>query len=434
MTAAPVSGRARASRERRDLWPVFAVMALGFALRLIYVLCTQDHKLLGDAPEYDSEARFIAAGHWFWTTLPYGVAHAGAWKAPVYPAWTGVWYSLLGSDPDNVRIVQTFVGPVVIGLTFVLGRRLFGYRAGLAAAAVVAVYPLAWQYEALLYPETLATPLTLLLALLVLDRRRAPTVKLAVAVGVVLGVGLLLRPTSFFLVAFVGAAWWVAAGARRGLGLTVLAGVVALLVIAPWSARNHRVLGGSVPISIQDAAAYGTFNDQAAHDKKYPWAWRPVIPAVEPIVNARPPLSDVEFRRRLDKLARDYVSDHPSSVPKAFFWNGLSRLWDVRRPNRALAEVPFDGRSRTLTKIGLGMYYLLLPLALLGLWRSRRRPGLLIPIAVLALGSSLVFTVASGTRYRAPLEPLIVVLACGAVAGLRRGEGGPLGPATAGRR
>lgn len=404
------------ARERRDLWPVFAAMALALVLRLVYVALTQDDKLVGDGIEYDSEARFIADGKWFWTTLPYGIPHAGAWKAPVYPAWAGVWYSILGTSPDALRAVQAFLGPVVVVMTFVLGRRLFGHRAGVLAAFVVALYPLVWQYELLLFPEALATPLTLVVMLLVLGRTEPPTPRHAALVGAVLGVGLLLRPTSFFLFGLVAAAWWVAAGPRRALGLTVLAGVVAVLVIAPWSERNRRVLGGSVPISIQDAAAYGTFNDEAAHDKKNPWVWRPLTKAAVPIANADPPLSDVEFRRRLTQLSRDYIKDHPSSVLKSFFWNGLSRLWDVRRPNRALEEVPSDGRSRTVTAIGLGMYYVLLPLALFGLWRGRRRRELVIPVAAMALCASLVFTVASGTRYRTPMEPLIVVLACGGLA------------------
>ena len=42
----------------------------------------------------------------------------------------------------------------------------------------------------------------------------------------------------------------------------------------------------------------------------------------------------------------------------------------------------------------------------------RRRPQLLVPILALALSASVVFASDAVTRYRAPLEPLIVVLAC----------------------
>ncbi len=129
--------------------------------------------------------------------------------------------------------------------------------------------------------------------------------------------------------------------------------------------------------------------------------------------------------KRLRKLAFDYIGDYPSSLLKAFYWNGITRFWDIRRPAHAVDEVPFEGRSKKVTEVGLAMYYLLLPLALVGLWKARSRREIWIPVVALAVASSIVFTVASGTRYRAPLEPLIVVLACSAVvpAVLRRRAG-----------
>jgi hypothetical protein len=51
---------------------------------------------------------------------------------------------------------------------------------------------------------------------------------------------------------------------------------------------------------------------------------------------------------------------------------------------------------------------------LAGEWRRRR--ALVITIAAIALAASVVYTTDGGTRYRAPLEPMIVVLACGTLA------------------
>jgi peptidoglycan/LPS O-acetylase OafA/YrhL len=133
------------------------------------------------------------------------------------------------------------------------------------------------------------------------------------------------------------------------------------------------------------------------------------------------PLSDVTLRSKLITSGVDYIKAHPASVPEAFFWNGLSRLWDIRRRSRALAEVPFEGRSRLVNNLGLDAYLVLLPLALIGLWRTRRRRALVLGILGLALGASIVFTVDAGTRYRAPLEPLIAIMACVAVLGTREG-------------
>jgi hypothetical protein len=77
------------------------------------------------------------------------------------------------------------------------------------------------------------------------------------------------------------------------------------------------------------------------------------------------------------------------------------------------------------------MYYVLLPLSLIGLWLARRRRELVWPVLALAFGASVVFTIAAGTRYRAPLEPLIAILACSAVVRWRERRAGAPPPAAA---
>ena len=425
--------RARAAgltaRERRLL---AAAIGLGMAARIGYVLATRHYPLAGDEVEYDAEGWLVAQGHFLYTRLPYGILHATAWKPPGYPLWVGAWYALAGHHPFVVRLAQVPLGAVTIALSWVLARRLFGPRVAIAAALAVALYPLAFQYEELLYSESLATPLAL--AVLVVTFTGAPTRRRAILCGLLMGVSLLIRSSDVFLMLGVLVAWGVAAGWRRGIGLTALATLVGALVVAPWTVRNEIDLHGFVPIAIDDAALYGTFNAQAAHDPVWPYAWRTDPPGYGDLFNPKHPLSDIELHSRLIHRALSYIGAHPTSVLGAFFWNGLSRLWDVRRRSRSLAEVPFEGRSRLLTNLGLDIYDVLLPLALIGLWRARRRRALVLGVLAIALGAAIVFTSDSGTRYRATLEPLIAVLACAGALGARvpapahpeRGAGGLL--------
>jgi 4-amino-4-deoxy-L-arabinose transferase-like glycosyltransferase len=401
--------RLREETPDRDLWILAIAMALSAAIVVAYVLATRPNGLAGDQHEYDLQGRFFVDGHLWWTTTPFGIAHATAWKAPAYPAWVGLWYALIGTTPTGVTLIQgLLLAPATVLLTWLLARRLFGLRAAAAAALVTAVFPLAWEFYGLLYSEALAIPLTMLVLVLTLDR--TPTTRRAAGIGAVVGVCILVRPTSFFLFAGVAVAWILAVGLRRAAALTGLAVAVAVLVVAPWTIRNAIVLNGFIPVSVQDAAAYGTFNAESANDPNSPYAWR-ISPAVFHEAVGPTPVDDPELRSRLQDAARDYIRAHPTSVAKAFFWNGLSRFWDIRRPGNALAEVRFDGRSHDVTAAGLWLYYLLLPLALIGLWRMRSRRQIVLPILALALAASLVFTVQAGTRYRAPLEPLIVALA-----------------------
>jgi len=187
--------------------------------------------------------------------------------------------------------------------------------------------------------------------------------------------------------------------------------LVMVVLIAPWTARNHRVADDFIPLSMQDSAAYGTFNDDAASDPRSPFAWRVRTTREMELFNG-PPVPDAEFRKTLQRRAVDYVKEHPDSLPKAFFWNGLSRTWDIRRPGYAIEEVAFEGRNRTVSIVGIAAYYVLLLGALIALWRLRARRTLVFPLLAMALGASVVFTSAAATRYRLPLEPMIVVLAC----------------------
>lgn len=391
---------------------------LGLAVQLAYVIAIRHLPLAGDEPEYDAEGLFIARGFWFYTRLPYGIAHAGAWKAPLYPTWVGLWYSVLGHHPFAVHLAQMAVGPLTIPLGWLLARRLFGSRVATVAAFLLAVYPMAWQYEGLLYPEALATPLYVGLLILILTRPPSP--RRAAGFGLAMGVALLLRPSSVFL--FLGAlvAWSLMAGWRRGVLRTFTAVAVAAVVVAPWTVRNAIVMHGFIPISMEDAGLYGTFNRQSAHNRLFPYAWEADPRPDAYLFNPAHPLSDVRLHSDLIHNGLTYIAHHPGSLAAAFFWNGLSRLWDVRPQWQALAEVPFEGRSRLVTRIGLDMYYPLLVLALIGLWRSRQRRWLPLGVLALALGASIVFTTDSGTRYRAPLEPLIAVMACAGALGTRQ--------------
>jgi hypothetical protein len=181
--------------------------------------------------------------------------------------------------------------------------------------------------------------------------------------------------------------------------------------------RNAVVMHGFVPISMQDAALYGTFNAQAAADPVFPYAWRREPPSVADLFDPRHPLPDVALRARLIRRGEDYIRAHPASVAKAFFWNGITRLWDIRSRWQSLFEVPFEGRSRLVTNLGLDAYIVVGVLALIGLWRARRRRALVWGVIALAVGMSVTFSVDGGTRYRAPVEPLLAVLACAGALG-----------------
>lgn len=396
----------------REVWWLLGLMALGFAIRVGYVLITEGYTLAGDQIEYDEVGRAAAAGDWFHTTWPYGVLHESAARPPGYMLWIGVVYSVFGVSVTKALLIQACIGPIVVFLVWLLARRLFddGRIAGIAAA-VAAVHPNMWQWEGRLYSESLILPISLVTLLLLLTGR--PTPKRAAAVGAVMGVGLLVRPSQIFMFVMILAVFWLASGLRRGVVLTAVAVATAALVISPWTIRNYAVTDGFVPLSLQDAAVAGTFNETSAKDPYFPYGWRPIAPRDADILGRTAKrLPEVELRDELQSRAIDYIKDHPTSVIEAFWWNGISRTWEIRRPQRVLDEVPHEGREKGVAAVGLGVFWILLVGAIAALWRLRRaRRELVLPILAGALSMSVVFTVAAGSRYRVPFEPIVVILA-----------------------
>lgn len=402
------------------------VAAIGLALvvRLVYIVITRGHAPAGDEFEYDLEARFVAAGHWFFSSTPYGNPHQSTWKAPGYGTFLGGLYALDGSSVDKSLVLQNLLlAPVTVGLTHLLGRRLFSVRVGLVAAFVVALYPNTWQFDVRLYSEVLANPLTLFALILLLTARRPALL------GAVIGACLLIRPSSLFLLVGAAVAFWAAGGAREGTRQLAICVGVAALVVAPWSIRNATLPGPWVPISVQSAALYGTFNDDAAHDTQLPYKWRPVPARDVALFRPENRLTDGALYRELNSRALDYIRAHPASVPNALLRNSLQRLWDLRPPGQVLDDTAFEGRTRSVAAVGLGLYYPLLLLAVLGFLGLDRRRKLI--VAALVLAASVIYIGDAGTRYRTPFEPLIVVLAVSALplsrleGAVRRARGAP---------
>jgi 4-amino-4-deoxy-L-arabinose transferase-like glycosyltransferase len=123
--------------------------------------------------------------------------------------------------------------------------------------------------------------------------------------------------------------------------------------------------------------------------------------------------------------------------PLAFqYWNGINRTLGVRLPWHGQDEVRFDGRVKWVSLIGAWCYVAVALAALAGLWRHRRRRGLVLAVLALLLATAVVYTGDGGTRYRAPLEPLLVVMAAAAfVPVARAGRSGTRaapGPVSAG--
>lgn len=181
-------------------------------------------------------------------TRPGGVPTA-AWP-PGYPLLLALAYELGGIRAASGQILNLLLSALTIGFVYLQGRWLFGVRAGLLAAALVALLPGDILFSPLLLSEiAFGAALTGATALLVRSAGAKGSVSLpaSFAFGVALGAAALVRAVAlaFLAVPFV---FWLLRGATgrttvRSLSIAMLGMLCAVL---PWSVRNWVALGTPV--------------------------------------------------------------------------------------------------------------------------------------------------------------------------------------------
>jgi len=207
---------------------VAAILLLGLALRAGFVLTEQRGFAFEDSIDYDRAAR---------TLLETGHFDARYYRFPLYPLLMAGSYRMFGTDPTPFRLIQAIFGTATCLAVWVLGRRLFGARAGLLALCGIAAFPLHVVLPGIEYPVLFGT--FLIWCVMALLGGEAATegpsrVRLILA-GTGIAVASMLFEGGWVLGLFV--CGWVGLAHRpRGARLRSLAvlGSTSILVLAPW--------------------------------------------------------------------------------------------------------------------------------------------------------------------------------------------------------
>jgi hypothetical protein len=229
------------------------VIAAAACLRIAAVAAWSAH-LADDRDDYWTVARSYVE-HGFWTPF---TRFPNSFRPPLLPLVLAGLLEL-GWGTIALGVLQIVLGTATVPLTEVAGRRLGLGKLSLFAAALVACDPLLVAYTTFPMTETLFTFLVIALVTLAIPRtssaesppRLASTVGRSIVVGALFGACALCRPT-IWTTALLAAAWiaWKALRARRLprtlLGSALVAGLACAAVVAPWAARNWKILGSPV--------------------------------------------------------------------------------------------------------------------------------------------------------------------------------------------
>jgi uncharacterized membrane protein len=182
-------------------------------------------------------------------------------KAPLYPyylafnQWLSADSAAMGPNSTalvSAHLLQLLLGAVTCGLTYLIGRRVFGPAEGLIAGVLLALYGPGIYRDGQLLDTALATCLAGVLVLALFAAFDRPRARRWLLAGLLLGLLGLTRPNLLLLGLLVGVlmvAWmWRSLPARRLIGplAVFLAGIA--LPILPAVARNYHILHGFVAL------------------------------------------------------------------------------------------------------------------------------------------------------------------------------------------
>jgi hypothetical protein len=245
--------------DRRARWALAGIVAVAAVLRLAWVTQVANPTELRDPVFYMVLGEHTANGHgWTYPTRDLSGYEPTAYYPPGYPMMLAALFWVVGLWPGDVSYFGTAVAAnvvlsvVLVGLIFLLGRRLAGVRVGLVAAAATAVWPNLVFHSGVVLTETLFLVLFVLLFLVALATpavARAPGRARLATVGVLLGLVGLVRPVSLVVAPLLLLLWW-SGGVARAVRRTALVAGATVLVILPWAVFSSVRMESPVLLSL----------------------------------------------------------------------------------------------------------------------------------------------------------------------------------------
>lgn len=415
------------------------ILALALLLRIGVIVATPDFKPILDAAEYDRHAVSIANGHGYPSALG-APSQPSAYRPPLYPLSLAAAH-LAGGGWTAGRVFGALLGVATVLLVFLISRRLWGRPVALVAAGLTAVFPPLVLLNASLLSEPLFVALLLAALLVTLRYREDQRLRWAALAGVLCGLATLTRTTGLLLVlpTLVGV-WTVKPRARQArlFALLVVVGFT-MVTLTPWLVRNTIVFHRFVGISTQGGDALAaTYNDESRR-AGHPGYALPLLQITSfRDVYGRRDLDEADRNTRLGRRGVEYMVDHPGFVAATVVWNTL-RVFDLEHDG-----VPFDGLYQGITLMALGVGRVVSPVVPISVWliaalaflgivaqtgflAARRAPPFVWLIPALMLISALVTY--GLERYRAPIDPFLIMLAAVGIVGVAQRTGALGGPA-----
>jgi len=245
---------------------IWVILALAFGLRLGWALGVEngiDSNFMFDATYYFFTGQNLAAGEGFVTTP--GVPTA--YFPPGYPLILASAFLVLGSQSFVPVLINLFAGTATCWVTYKLGSLTYGPKAGLVAAALLALWPSHIYATSATMSELVFTFLLTLVIYrfcLLASTQRGENWRSWFFLGTLLGFTSLVRGAGLLFFFTLGLALFINYGmSRYAIRKALLLLVPLLLLNGLWVVRNQVTMGA--PIVLATSGAWSFFN---AHNEE----------------------------------------------------------------------------------------------------------------------------------------------------------------------
>ncbi len=413
----------------------FLILGLALAARGIVLMTLAPEK--PTTWETELIAKNLLSGKGF-TFIYTGSVPYRAYKPPLYEWITAGVYFLTHHSQRAMVLLQCFFGALLAGVSFLIGRILFGTAAGAAAGICVAFHPALVYYDThQLHALTLAGLLIGSIAWIFLKLRMRNSWGWCFLAGALIGLAVHERGTAgIFLPIGIGWLWAAKADARmpcvggstpgggahrratRGSLMLKLACPILLgfmLVVTPWMLRNGAIYHRFVFMSSLSSELFWRGNNPQATGTTVTSDLTPMLGTLPPDFEQK--MAGMDELGQQDTLRRQawaFIRSNPKKAALLFIKKFLMFWWFA--PTSGYRYPP------TYFSIYRILYGGALLLGIVGLaWGFRQadqrtRQGILL-LTSMALGFSLLQSVYYvEIRHRWAIEPLLLVFTGGGLA------------------
>lgn len=403
--------------------PQLGIFGLALVVRVAYNLTVGKGYIASyDAAVYEKIGVHLLSEHCFCLNPMAPIVG----RAPLWPGIIAAIYAVLGIQNIFVRLFLCCIGSGTCVLVSRFAGAIFDRRAGMVAGVLAALYPGLFLYDGWLYSESLYTFLLVAFTYTLYLTQQTARYRWMITGGVLLGLLSLTRPNGLIVLVFVFIWAIVAIRAKWLAWRTVLKSVVmiaalTLAIVVPWTVRNYFIFGSFVPVATGDGIVLlGAYNPLILQNGPFRGLWiRPSLLYPAGTRTYRNCQVDCEVQQNSDytHLAGQWVQSHLGEMP---YLLGLHfrYMWTPSTPEADLPMNQFPGRlsSQLLMAMIPVSSYLIFALAALGLVLTWRKwPSLLFLYLLIALDIAQCLYFYGSSRFRAPIEPLLVVLASGTI-------------------